>query len=68
MQIVSQWSIITCIHVSNLIDLNFQLMDTNAQLWYIIREYILNAEERDVDPADLISFLLELSFHVTGQV
>jgi len=44
MQIVSQWSIITCIHVSNLIDLNFQLMDTNAQLWYIIREYILNAE------------------------
>jgi transcription initiation factor TFIIH subunit 4 len=42
-------------------------MDTNAQLWYIIREYILNAEERDVDPADLISFLLELSFHVTGQ-
>uniref|UniRef100_A0A1J3H1F3 RNA polymerase II transcription factor B subunit 2 n=1 Tax=Noccaea caerulescens TaxID=107243 RepID=A0A1J3H1F3_NOCCA len=45
----------------------FLLMDTNAQLWYIIREYILNAEERDVDPADLISFLLELSFHVTGE-
>ncbi|KAF3531298.1 hypothetical protein DY000_02038800, partial [Brassica cretica] len=45
----------------------FLLMDTNAQLWYIIREYISNAEERDVDPADLISFLLELSFHVTGE-
>ncbi|XP_030460163.1 general transcription and DNA repair factor IIH subunit TFB2 isoform X1 [Syzygium oleosum] len=45
----------------------FLLMDTNAQLWYIIREYISNSEERDVDSADLISFLLELSFHVTGE-
>ncbi|KAA8519814.1 hypothetical protein F0562_014096 [Nyssa sinensis] len=45
----------------------FLLMDTNAQLWYIIREYITNSEERGVDPADLISFLLELSFHVTGE-
>ncbi|GAV77919.1 Tfb2 domain-containing protein, partial [Cephalotus follicularis] len=45
----------------------FLLMDTNAQLWYIIREYISNSEERGVDPSDLISFLLELSFHVTGQ-
>ncbi|XP_021825882.1 RNA polymerase II transcription factor B subunit 2 isoform X2 [Prunus avium] len=45
----------------------FLLMDTNAQLWYIIREYISNSEERGVDSADLISFLLELSFHVTGE-
>ncbi|CAM8898814.1 unnamed protein product [Rhodiola kirilowii] len=45
----------------------FLLMDTNAQLWYIIRDYINNAEERDLDPADLISFLLELSFHVPGE-
>lgn len=45
----------------------FLLMDTNAQLWYIIREYITNAEERGVDSADLIAFLLELSFHVTGK-
>ncbi|KAJ4846570.1 RNA polymerase II transcription factor B 52 kDa subunit [Turnera subulata] len=45
----------------------FLLMDTNAQLWYIIREYISNSEERGIDPADLISFLLELSFHVTGE-
>ncbi|CAN0910713.1 General transcription and DNA repair factor IIH subunit TFB2 [Linum grandiflorum] len=36
-------------------------------LWYIIREYISNAEERGVDPVDLISFLLELSFHITGK-
>nr|XP_043626477.1 general transcription and DNA repair factor IIH subunit TFB2 isoform X2 [Erigeron canadensis] len=45
----------------------FLLMDTNAQLWYIIREYITNSEDRGVDSADLISFLLELSFHVTGE-
>lgn len=45
----------------------FLLMDTNAQLWYIIREYISNSEDRGVDLADLISFLLELSFHVAGE-
>lgn len=45
----------------------FLLMDTNAQLWYIVREYISNSEDRGVDPADLISFMLELSFHVTGE-
>ncbi|CAI9106700.1 OLC1v1005913C2 [Oldenlandia corymbosa var. corymbosa] len=45
----------------------FLLMDTNAQLWYIIREYITNSEEHGLDSADLISFLLELSFHATGE-
>ncbi|KAM7513081.1 hypothetical protein LguiB_011956 [Lonicera macranthoides] len=45
----------------------FLLMDTNAQLWYIVREYITNSEELGVDSSDLISFLLELSFHVTGE-
>lgn len=45
----------------------FLLMDTNAQLWYIIREYISSAEDRGVDPTDLISFLLELSFHSLGE-
>ncbi|XP_050215235.1 general transcription and DNA repair factor IIH subunit TFB2 [Mercurialis annua] len=45
----------------------FLLMDTNAQLWYIIREYISNSEERGIDSADMISFLLELSFHMTGE-
>ncbi|XP_058083796.1 general transcription and DNA repair factor IIH subunit TFB2 isoform X3 [Magnolia sinica] len=45
----------------------FLLMDTNAQLWYIIREYISSSQDRGVDPTDLISFLLELSFHVLGE-
>ncbi|XP_077223295.1 general transcription and DNA repair factor IIH subunit TFB2-like isoform X2 [Tasmannia lanceolata] len=44
-----------------------ELMDTNAQLWYIIREYISTAQERGLDPTDLISFLLELSFHAMGE-
>ncbi|KAK1409221.1 hypothetical protein QVD17_35746 [Tagetes erecta] len=45
----------------------FLLMDTNAQLWYIIKEYISNSEDRGVDSVDLISFMLELSFLVTGE-
>ncbi|XP_024047713.1 general transcription and DNA repair factor IIH subunit TFB2-like isoform X4 [Citrus clementina] len=45
----------------------FLLMDTNAQLWYIVREYISNSQERGINQADLISFLLELSFHVAGE-
>lgn len=45
----------------------FLLMNTNAQLWYMIREYILSSEDRGVDPTDLISFLLELSFHSMGE-
>ncbi|KAK8992327.1 hypothetical protein V6N11_048411 [Hibiscus sabdariffa] len=45
----------------------FLLMDTNAQLWHVIREYISNSEEQGVDQADLIAFLLELSFHTTGE-
>ncbi|CAO2199350.1 unnamed protein product, partial [Urochloa humidicola] len=44
----------------------FLLMETNSQLWYIMREYISSAEERGVDPTELISFLLELSFHKLG--
>ncbi|RLM55703.1 hypothetical protein C2845_PM10G20600 [Panicum miliaceum] len=44
----------------------FLLMETSAQLWYIMREYISSAEERGVDPTELISFLLELSFHKLG--
>ncbi|KAK1284315.1 hypothetical protein QJS10_CPB21g00535 [Acorus calamus] len=45
----------------------WELMDTNAQLWYIIREYISTAEDRGVEQMDLISFLLELSFHTMGE-
>ncbi|XP_020247553.1 RNA polymerase II transcription factor B subunit 2 isoform X1 [Asparagus officinalis] len=45
----------------------FLLMDTNAQLWYIVREYISSSEDRGVDPTELISFLLELSFHTMGK-
>lgn len=46
----------------------FLLMDTNAQLWYILREYITASEDYGVDSTDLISFLLELSFHSLGEV
>ncbi|XP_020249187.1 uncharacterized protein LOC109826570 [Asparagus officinalis] len=45
----------------------FLLMETNAQLWYIVGEYISSSEDYGVDPTDLISFLLELSFHTMGK-
>ncbi|KAL3681904.1 hypothetical protein R1sor_024860 [Riccia sorocarpa] len=45
----------------------FLLMDTNAQLWQIVREYVASAEDRAMDSADLISFLLELGFLNVGE-
>ncbi|XP_020267815.1 RNA polymerase II transcription factor B subunit 2-like isoform X2 [Asparagus officinalis] len=45
----------------------FLLMETNAQLWYIVGEYISSSEDCGVDPTDLILFLLELSFHTMGK-
>lgn len=34
----------------------------------ITSEFFVLMQERGVDSADLIAFLLELSFHVTGKV
>ncbi|KAL2619942.1 hypothetical protein R1flu_000147 [Riccia fluitans] len=45
----------------------FLLMDTNAQLWQIVREYVASAEDRAMDSADLINFLLELGFLNVGE-
>lgn len=45
----------------------FLLMDTNSQLWQIVREYISAAEDRGINNVDLIRFLLELGFHVIGE-
>ncbi|KAI3680228.1 hypothetical protein L2E82_50537 [Cichorium intybus] len=69
-----QWEVGSYFHIdqegSRLTESGFQflLMDTNAQLWYIIMEYISNSEDIVVVSADLIPFLLELSFHVTGEL
>lgn len=50
-------------------DLGFQflLMDTNSQLWQLVREYVSTAEDRGTDSGELIGFLLELGFHVVGE-
>ncbi|BBN14722.1 transcription initiation factor TFIIH subunit 4 [Marchantia polymorpha subsp. ruderalis] len=45
----------------------FLLMDTNSQLWQIVREYVASAEDRGMDSAELISFLLELGFLNIGE-
>lgn len=43
------------------------LLDTNSQLWELVREYVAAAEERGLDSGQLISFLLELGFHSVGE-
>lgn len=50
-------------------DLGFQflLMDTNSQLWQLVREYVVVAEEQGTDSGELIGFLLELGFHTVGE-
>lgn len=50
-------------------DMGFQflLMDTNSQLWQLVREYVTTAEDRGTDSSELIGFLLELGFHLVGE-
>lgn len=53
-------------------NLSFILCDTGCLAISLISYPSLSGfylmQERGMDPADLISFLLELSFHVTGEV
>ncbi|CAM6085516.1 unnamed protein product [Calypogeia fissa] len=45
----------------------FLLMDTNSQLWQIVKEYVVSAEETGMDSGELINFLLELGFLQVGE-
>lgn len=53
----------------SLTDLGFQflLMDTNSQLWQLVREYVTSSEDRGTDSGELVGFLLELGFHLVGE-
>lgn len=64
-----------CVLLEVIFDLwKLQLMDTNAQLWYIIREYISNSEVWDseiplvVPPSLKISVSSTLSFYQYFQI
>lgn len=69
---MTKWSLLAVIYIAIQLELGFIA-------WYLLRVYNIwtffyfficfgCGQERGVDPADLISFLLELSFHVTGEV
>lgn len=42
-------------------------MDTNSQLWQLVREYVTSSEDRGTDSGELVGFLLELGFHLVGE-
>ncbi len=46
----------------------FLLMDTPSQVWYFILQYLDSVEERNMDLAECLNFLFQLSFATLGQV
>ncbi|XP_065715870.1 general transcription factor IIH subunit 4 isoform X2 [Patagioenas fasciata] len=45
----------------------FLLLDTPAQLWYFILQYLQGAEARGMDLVEILSFLFQLSFSTLGK-
>ncbi|XP_033929465.1 general transcription factor IIH subunit 4 isoform X1 [Melopsittacus undulatus] len=45
----------------------FLLLDTPAQLWYFILQYLRGAEARGMDLVEILSFLFQLSFSTLGK-
>ena len=46
----------------------FLLMDTSAQVWYFLLQYLDTATARGLDLIDCLGFLFQLSFSTLGQV
>nr|CAG4646190.1 EOG090X04KD [Macrothrix elegans] len=45
----------------------FLLMDTSAQVWYFLLQYLDTATSRNLDLTECLSFLFQLSFSTLGQ-
>ncbi|NXF28098.1 TF2H4 factor, partial [Rhodinocichla rosea] len=45
----------------------FLLLDTPAQLWFFILQYLRGAEARGMDLVEILSFLFQLSFSTLGK-
>ncbi|NXS65434.1 TF2H4 factor, partial [Pandion haliaetus] len=45
----------------------FLLLDTPAQLWYFVLQYLRGAEARGMDLVEILSFLFQLSFSTLGK-
>ncbi len=46
----------------------FLLMDTSAQVWYFLLQYLDTAGARNLDLVECLGFLFQLSFSTLGQV
>lgn len=46
----------------------FLLLDTQAQVWHFILQYLDTVEQRGLDLADCLTFLFQLSFSTLGKV
>ncbi len=46
----------------------FLLMDTSAQVWYFLLQYLDTATARNLDLVECLGFLFQLSFSTLGQV
>lgn len=46
----------------------FLLMDTSAQVWYFLLQYLDTAGVRNLDLVECLGFLFQLSFSTLGQV
>ncbi|XP_063095318.1 general transcription factor IIH subunit 4 isoform X4 [Cavia porcellus] len=45
----------------------FLLLDTSAQLWYFMLQYLQTAQSRGMDLVEILSFLFQLSFSTLGK-
>ena len=43
-------------------------MDTSAQVWYFLLQYLGTTESRNLDLVECLGFLFQLSFSSLGQV
>ena len=43
-------------------------MDTSAQVWYFMLQYLDTASSISLDPVECLGFLFQLSFSTLGQV
>ena len=46
----------------------FLLMDTSAQVWYFLLQYLDTAPARQLDLVECLGFLFQLSYSTLGQV
>lgn len=46
----------------------FLLMDTAAQVWYFILQYLSTVEEKGLDLSLCLNFLFQLRFSILGKV